>query len=120
GGQDEVSESDAGRHTGDRGQLDEGLEDRRVDEWGIQLEVVVQPERLEPERLGLPRRVDRARPRRGAVEAHVFAVTALRERDADLPRDASHGPQAASTRSRTAGTSAAAAIRSAGTECPQA
>src|SRR4029078_8222613 len=61
---------------------------------GERVEVVEQPDRLEPERLGLTRDLGRPLPCGGGIPAVVLAGPALWDDDADLHRVASPVPAA--------------------------
>ena len=97
----EVAESGPTRLGGERGQLRERLEDRRLLGRRIDLHVVVDPERLDAEVLGPPGDLDGPSPGRRGVHPEVLPIAALRQGQAELHSVAPSIAYVCSTSSRT-------------------
>src|SRR4029079_5551801 len=82
GGEHEVPETCTVRHHGQPGELHERREDGRVDDGRVDLEVIVDPERLEAGRLALPGDVHGPLPGLARRQADVLPIAALRQADA--------------------------------------
>ena len=83
-GEHEVAEPRPARLGGERRELRERLEDRRLLGRRIDLHVVVDPERLEAEILGPLGDLDGPSPGRRGVHPEVLAIAALRQRQPEL------------------------------------
>src|SRR4029079_4313628 len=91
------------RLRGERGELGEGLEHRRLLRRRGALHVVVEPERLEAGVLRPAGDLDRPSPRGRRIDAEVLAIAALGQGQSDLHAVASRA-KVASTSSRSRAT----------------
>ena len=96
-----MAEAGPARLGGERRELGERLEDRRLLGRRIDLHVVVDPERLEAEILGPPGDLDGPSPGRRGVHPEVLAIAALRQGQAELHAVAPSMAYVCSTSSRT-------------------